>query len=393
MRLALALAVAAIATACGTARSDAAVRLQRVVSGLQSPLYLTAPPGSHGRLFIVEKGGKIVIDQDGHVLSKAFLNISRLVSNGSEQGLLSMAFDPNYRTNHLFYVSYTNRDGNSRIVRYSRSAHNANRANPNSHRTLLKVHQPFANHNGGDITFGPDGRLYIGFGDGGSEGDPLLNGQKKTGLLSKILSINPRAHPPRPHIYAYGLRNPWRFSFDRKTGDLWIGDVGQNRWEEVDRLRAGTPAGTNFGWSYYEGTHIYKRAADRPLAAGLPGRPVPPPDIVGAVQLLDHRRLCLPRQRHPQPGRRLRLRRPLLGPDLEAAPGPPAKADADLVPGAGARLVRRGAPGRPLRDLAERHGLPDRPDVAPRPGAEQRGQAPLFHGADLLHTPDPSPRG
>jgi glucose/arabinose dehydrogenase len=259
IRLALALAVAAIATACGTARSDAAVRLQRVVSGLQSPLYLTAPPGSHGRLFIVEKGGKIVIDQDGHVLSKAFLNISRLVSNGSEQGLLSMAFDPNYRTNHLFYVSYTNRDGNSRIVQYSRSAHNANRANPNSHRTLLKVHQPFANHNGGDITFGPDGRLYIGFGDGGSEGDPLLNGQKKTGPLSKILSINPRAHPPRPHIYAYGLRNPWRFSFDRKTGDLWIGDVGQNRWEEVDHLRAGTPAGANFGWSYYEGTHVYKR--------------------------------------------------------------------------------------------------------------------------------------
>jgi glucose/arabinose dehydrogenase len=258
-RLALALAVAAVATACGTARSDAAVRLQTVVSGLPSPIYLTAPPGSQGRLFIVEKGGKIVIEQDGQILPRAFLNISRLVSDGSEQGLLSMAFDPSYQQNHLFYVSYTNRDGNSRIVQYSRSAHNANRANPNSHRTLLKVHQPFSNHNGGDINFGPDGRLYIGFGDGGSEGDPLLNGQKKTGPLSKILSINPRANPPRPHIYAYGLRNPWRFSFDRKTGDLWIGDTGQDHWEEVDHLPAGTPAGTNFGWSYYEGTHVYKK--------------------------------------------------------------------------------------------------------------------------------------
>jgi glucose/arabinose dehydrogenase len=258
MRPVLALAVVAVATACGTARSDAAVRLQTVVSGLPSPIYLTAPPGSQGRLFIVEKGGKIVIEQDGHILPKAFLNISRLVSTGSEQGLLSMAFDPDYQKNHLFYVSYTNRAGNSRIVQYSRSPHNANRANPNSHRTLLKVHQPFANHNGGDINFGPDGRLYIGFGDGGSEGDPLLNGQQKTGPLSKILSINPHARPPRPHIYAYGLRNPWRFSFDRKTGDLWIGDTGQNRWEEVDHLRAGTPPGSNFGWSYYEGTHVYK---------------------------------------------------------------------------------------------------------------------------------------
>jgi glucose/arabinose dehydrogenase len=257
--IALALGLAAIATACGTGRAEGAVGLERVASGLASPLYLTAPPGSHGRLFIVEKGGRILIDDHGHIRSRPFLNISRLVSSGSEQGLLSMAFDPQYRTNHLFYVSYTNRDGNSRIVRYTRSARSVNFANPNSGRTLLGVHQPFANHNGGDIAFGPEGRLYVGFGDGGSEGDPLLNGQKTTGALSKILSINPHASRPRPRIYAYGLRNPWRFSFDRKTGDLWIGDVGQDSWEEVDHLREGTPPGTNFGWSYYEGTHIYKR--------------------------------------------------------------------------------------------------------------------------------------
>ena len=267
-RLALALAVAAIATACGTGRSDAAVRLQVVASGLQSPLYLTAPPGSHGRLFIVEKGGKIVIDQDGHILSRAFLNISRLVSNGSEQGLLGMAFDPHYRTNHLFYISYTNRAGNSRIVQYRRSAHNANRANPNSHRTLLKVHQPFSNHNGGDITFGPNGRLYIGFGDGGSEGDPENNGQNTKVLLGKILRIDPSprgtytvpATNPfsgksrgRGEIWAYGLRNPWRFSFDRANGDLIIGDVGQDLQEEIDFAPAGASAGGNYGWSIFEG--------------------------------------------------------------------------------------------------------------------------------------------
>jgi len=255
----LALAAAAVLATALPANASTA-RLQRILKGLDPPLYLTAPPGDHARLFIVEKGGKIVIDDRGRIRRHPFLDISRLVSHGSEQGLLSMAFDPHYASTGRFYVSYTNRNGNSRVVRYRVEPNHPNIANPNARLTLVAFNQPFANHNGGDIAFGPDGDLYMGFGDGGSEGDPQLNGQKRTGFLSKIMRIDINAPSPQHAVmYAYGLRNPWRFSFDSVTGDLWIGDVGQDNWEEIDHLTRGTSRGTNFGWSYYEGDHVFKR--------------------------------------------------------------------------------------------------------------------------------------
>jgi glucose/arabinose dehydrogenase len=251
----LGLAVAAIAACVPSA--GAAVRLQRILTGLSQPLYLTSPPGD-SRLFIVEKGGRIVVDVGGHLLPRPFLDISNLVSTGGERGLLSMAFDPRYSTTGRFFVSYTNTASDSRIAQYRVEPNHPNIANPFSRRILVRVPQPFTNHKGGDIAFGPGGNLFMGFGDGGSEGDPLLNGQRRTGLLSKILRMDVNVPHPLPAMYAYGLRNPWRFSFDRLTGGLWIGDVGQDSWEEVDHLAAGAAAGTNFGWSYYEGTHVFK---------------------------------------------------------------------------------------------------------------------------------------
>ncbi len=252
-------------------QAAAPVRLHQIISGLSDPVYLTAPPGD-SRLFVVEKTGKILVVAHGHLLSQPFLDISGELSQGGEQGLLSMAFDPGYAGNGLFYVSFTNTAGDSRIVRYRVSPGDPDVADPASATTLLKLAQPFDNHNGGDIGFGPDGLLYIGFGDGGSEGDPDHVGQLRTGLLSKIVRMDVHAKTPVAKVYAYGFRNPWRFSFDRSTGDLWIGDVGQDSWEEVDRIPRGTPAGGNYGWSYYEGTHVYKDGNGNPK----PARPVFP---------------------------------------------------------------------------------------------------------------------
>ena len=190
---------------------------------------------------------------------------------GSEQGLLGLAFDPAFKDNQYFYVNYTDTNGDTVIARYQA---NGDQADPASEKRLLRVDQPFANHNGGVLAFGPDGYLYAGLGDGGAEGDPLGNGQNTDVVLGKILRIDVASGDPygipagnafpsgggRPEIWAYGLRNPWRLSFDRATGDLYIGDVGQNTWEEVDYLPAGSPAGSNFGWSYREGNHGYSPA-------------------------------------------------------------------------------------------------------------------------------------
>jgi glucose/arabinose dehydrogenase len=254
--MAAVLTVAAVLVIAPSASAGA--RLQRVLTGLDQPLDLVAPPDGSGRLFIVEKTGKIVIDQGGHIRSQAYLNISNLVSTGSEQGLLSMAFDPRYATNGRFFVSYTNVNGDSRVVQYRVNPAHPNLANPFSRKVLVGFHQPFSNHNGGNLMFGPGGNLFMGFGDGGSEGDPNLNGQKHTGFLSKILRMDVNVPHPHATMYAYGLRNPWRFSFDKTTGGLWIGDVGQDSWEEIDHLGPGTTSGVNFGWSYYEGTHVFK---------------------------------------------------------------------------------------------------------------------------------------
>jgi len=225
-------------------------------------------------LFIIEKAGRIRIFQDGQLLEQPFLNISdRVGSNGNEQGLLGLAFHPQYAQNGRFFVNYTDTAGNTVIARYQVSG-DPNVADPNSEVKLLGVDQPFANHNGGMLTFGPDGYLYAGLGDGGSAGDPSGNGQRTDVLLGKILRLDvdsadpyamPEDNPFGNEVWAYGLRNPWRFSFDKLTGDLYIGDVGQGDWEEIDYLPSGSLGGTNFGWNLREGAHDYKGSASLDL--------------------------------------------------------------------------------------------------------------------------------
>lgn len=244
---------------------------QPLTSGLDTPVFITHAGDGSGRLFIIEKPGRLRIFQDGALLPEPFLDITaRVGSQGNEQGLLGLAFHPDFAENGYFYLYYTDLNGDTVISRFSRSADTPSQADPGSEIRLLFIPQPFQNHNGGMLAFGPDGYLYIGTGDGGSAGDPQGNGQSLNSLLGKILrvdvaSADPYAIPPDnsfiasslPEIWAYGLRNPWRFSFDRQTGDLYIGDVGQNQWEEVNYLPAGTPAGANFGWNVYEGNHPY----------------------------------------------------------------------------------------------------------------------------------------
>jgi glucose/arabinose dehydrogenase len=249
------LAVAAAIAAALAASAAQGARLRPVMSGLDQPVYVA---GHGGNLYVVLRRGVIRVRHAGRLLSRPFLDISSHVTTaGGEQGLFSVALAPHFRRNHRLYVDYTNLSGNTRVVQYRTFPHNRRRVNPATKRVLLKVHQPFANHNGGQLQIGPDGRLYISLGDGGSEGDPNLRGQSR-GPLSTILRLDPRKPHPQARMYAYGLRNPWRFSFDRATGGMWIGDVGQDRFEEIDHLRHGAPAGTNFGWSYYEGRRVFK---------------------------------------------------------------------------------------------------------------------------------------
>ena len=245
-----------------------AYQWQVIASGLARPVDLQAD-GS-GRLFIIEKAGRIRILQDGQLLDQPFLDITgRVGSDGNEQGLLGLAFQPQYPENGRFFVNYTNNNGDTEIARFQVSD-DPNGADPNSEVKLLGVNQPFPNHNGGVLAFGPDGYLYAGLGDGGAAGDPLGNAQNTNALLGKILRIDvdsaepyavPVDNPFGNEVWAYGLRNPWRFSFDQATGDLYIGDVGQNAWEEIDYLSAGSAGGTNFGWDQREGAHDYEGTA------------------------------------------------------------------------------------------------------------------------------------
>jgi len=252
--------VSGTAPATRTATRPPSVRLSQIPGSYSQPVYVTAPRGDTSRLFIVEKTGAIRIVKDGAVLQQPFLDISAQVSRGSEQGLLSMAFHPRYASNGRFYVNYTNAGGDTRVVRYRVSGADPDRAAASSARVVLRVDQPYSNHNGGQLQFGPDGRLWVGMGDGGSGGDPQRRAQDPRSRLGKMLRVNVNVSPARVSVYAKGLRNPWRFSFDRATGALWIGDVGQNAWEEIDYLRPGRPAGANFGWNAYEGTHVYDAA-------------------------------------------------------------------------------------------------------------------------------------
>jgi len=257
--------------------------LLRITAALTSPVHAAAPPGDASRLFVVEQRGTVRVLRNDTLLAAAFLDIRALVSGGDEQGLLSMAFHPSYATNGYVYVSYTDTVGTSKVVRYQVS--DPETANPATAFEVLSVAQPFANHNGGLIAFGPDGMLYVGLGDGGSGGDPLGHGQNLGTLLGSVLRIDvdggsPYAVPAdnpfvtragaRGEIWVYGLRNPWRFSFDRSLGDLYIGDVGQQRLEEVDVVTASTASGTNFGWNVMEGTSCYNAAACSTVGLTLP---------------------------------------------------------------------------------------------------------------------------
>jgi glucose/arabinose dehydrogenase len=253
------------------AQAKRGVRLVRI-GGFHTPVYVTAPPGDDRRLMVVEQTGRIMVVRAGRKLAQPFLDIRSQITYGGEQGLLSVAFPPDYQTSGRFYVYFTNRGGaDNRIVEYRRAS--ADRANPSSARVVLTMPNLEPNHNGGLMLFGPDRLMYVGTGDGGGGNDQhgaTGNGQNLGVLLGKILRIDPAASGGRPYtipssnpfvnragargeIYSYGLRNPWRFSFDRSTGDLTIGDVGQDQVEEIDFMRRGRAKGANFGWRPWEG--------------------------------------------------------------------------------------------------------------------------------------------
>ena len=257
------------------------VRLQRI-GNFRDPVYVTAPPGDRRRVFVVEQSGRIVLLLGGKRVRTPFLNLSGEVTAGGEQGLLSMAFAPDYASSGRFYVYFTDRSGDQRVQEFMRSRSSPNRADKSTRRQVLQMADPYPNHNGGLLLFGPDGYLYIGTGDGGSAGDPENRAQNLDSPLGKILRIDPRAQGSsayrspesnpfvgkggRNEIYAYGLRNPWRFSFDRRTGDLYIGDVGQNAVEEIDFARRGGARGRNYGWSCFEGRRPYDDSRSCPGA-------------------------------------------------------------------------------------------------------------------------------
>jgi glucose/arabinose dehydrogenase len=287
-----------------------AISLVQVITGLNQPLHITHAGDGSGRLFIVEQTGRIKV-YDNFIYQGVFLDLSTKVTSTGEQGLLSIAFPPGYSTSGRFYVNYTNLAGDTVIARYKIST-DPNKAEAASEEILLSIDQPYANHNGGQLAFGPDGYLYIGMGDGGSGGDPENRAQNPADLLGKVLRIdteftgtpappptgsrilflpalyksgtsnlyrvppdNPFINSPgyRPEIWASGLRNPWRFSFDRNTGDLYIADVGQNNWEEVNFQSNASPGGENYGWRILEGNHCYNPSSGC----------VPPPEYVAPV--------------------------------------------------------------------------------------------------------------
>jgi glucose/arabinose dehydrogenase len=258
------------------------VTLTKVAGGFNHPVAITHAGDGSGRLFVVEQAGVVKIIRNGVVSAIPFLDItSQVTPAGGEQGLLGLAFPPGFTARNSFYVNYTNRTGvgNTVVARFAVSA-DPERADPASRAELLTITQPFANHNGGQLAFGPDALLYIGSGDGGNGGDPLGNGQNTSVLLGKILRINvlsgdapytiPAGNPFLNEIWAYGLRNPWRFSFDRLTGDLYLADVGQNLVEEIDFQPAGSGAGANYGWNIMEGDRCFADPACSSSGLTLP---------------------------------------------------------------------------------------------------------------------------
>jgi glucose/arabinose dehydrogenase len=254
-----------------------AVGFEQVVGGLVAPLAVVSAGDGSDRIFVAQQGGQIRIVRAGSLVGAPFLDIADRITSGGERGLLGVAFHPRFPEDPRVFVDYTDTNGDTRVSAFRVDPASPDRVDPATEQRLLFVKQPFANHNGGVVVFGPDGYLYIGMGDGGSGGDPQGNGQSLQTLLGKILRIdvdttsggraygipadNPYAdgsNGRQPEIWLWGLRNPWRMSFDRRTHDLWIGDVGQSAWEEIDVQRAGAPGGTNFGWNRLEGAHCFK---------------------------------------------------------------------------------------------------------------------------------------
>jgi cysteine-rich repeat protein len=270
-----------------------------VTSGLSAPVHLTSPPLDVQRLFVVEQEGRIRIVKNGVLLSEPFLNIESLVGYGGERGLLSLAFHPDFANNRRFFVNYTDKQaGRTTIARFTRSADDPDRADPDSRVTLLTIDQPYANHNGGQIAFGPDGYLYIGMGDGGNRDDPLEAGQAPTELLAKMLRMDVnvdsapfyRVPPDNPRagdglrlglIWSKGLRNPWRFAFDRDNGDLYVADVGQDKWEEIDWRPGSSRGNENYGWDIFEGNACFE---PQPQATNCPSTQ----GFVMPVHVMDH---------------------------------------------------------------------------------------------------------
>jgi glucose/arabinose dehydrogenase len=270
--IACALCLLAAAAADGAAQTwpqAGGFGLTPVATGLDQPLHLTAPSGD-SRLFVVEQPGRIRIVRDGRLLRRPFLDLTDRVRSGGERGLLSVAFHPRYAENGWLFVNYTDRRGDTRIERYT-VTRDPDLADPSSGVLVLHVDQPYANHNGGQVAFGPDGMLWIGMGDGGSGGDPQGHAQNLESLLGKMLRLDvdharPYAIPPdnpfargggRPEIWAWGLRNPWRWAFQSGPGLLYVADVGQNAWEEVNVVDVRRP-GLDFGWNVLEGSHCYR---------------------------------------------------------------------------------------------------------------------------------------
>ena len=289
-------ALLTVACAAGPAAATAAPVAHPVLQQLRAvpigqfdrPVYVTAPPGDPNRLFVVERRGVIRVIRNGKRLRTPFLNFAKRVNSiGEERGTLSMAFAPDYRRSGLFYIAYTALNGTITVEEYRRSPKNASVALASSRRVVLTQAHPHRNHNSGQLQFGPDGKLYIGIGDGGGSGDHSQRAQNLHTLLGKILRIDPRegaalaprgnpflaVDKARPEMWAYGFRNPWRFSFDRATGAMAIADVGQDEVEEIDYVRRGDARGRNFGWNLCEGDQAFP-------PAGTPRKPCAAKNVV-----------------------------------------------------------------------------------------------------------------
>ncbi len=263
----------------------AAYTFDLVAAGFTRPVLLTHAGDGSQRLFVVEQAGLISLIEANNRRAEPWLDITGPVGDeGNEQGLLGLAFSPDFAESGLFYIDYTDTAGDTHVDRCQVSPPDAGTADPGNCATILFVEQPYPNHNGGHLAFGPDGYLYVGLGDGGSGGDPQDHAQNPRSLLGKLLRLDvsgdelPYAIPTdnpfaggsaalgRGEIWVYGLRNPWRFSFDRGTGDLFIGDVGQNAYEEISYQAAGSPGGENYGWNYFEGLHTFEGQPSSALA-------------------------------------------------------------------------------------------------------------------------------